>query len=96
MALVKLITEDGTPLRTTQVGTTLNNMRNYSYFDISVPVIGSVIKHHKFNDEDVFEGESQLYKVLNITQELQEYYNGSYKERFTATVKHIEEDSEHE
>lgn len=96
MVLVKLKLKDGTPLNTTRVGEFDFDMRDYSYFDISIPVVGSVIKYHKFNGEDVFEGNSQLYKVLDVTQELQEYYNDLYKERFIATVEYIKEDSGYE
>lgn len=80
MTQVKLMTMDGVALR---------RRNNEEYFKIVVPVVGAYLKYYPFNQEDCFEGGCVLYKVMKITQELQEYWNGLYQERFEVIVEKV-------
>jgi hypothetical protein len=81
MALVKLVDLDGlVPLRT---------RRDEEYFQMTVPQVDSLIKYYRFNDDNYFKGDFVLYKVVSVTQELQESWNGSYEERFEVRVVKI-------
>ncbi|HFK1543452.1 TPA: hypothetical protein ACGXM3_005274 [Bacillus cereus] len=83
MALVKLIDLDGLK--------SLRTRRGEEYFEMSVPQIGSFIEYYKYDDGDIFKGEPVLYEIDTVTQELQEHFNGSYKERFKVELVKISE-----
>lgn len=78
VALVKLIDSDGF--------VSLRTRRGEQHFEMTVPQVGNFIKYYKFNDGDIFDNEPILYKVLSVRQELQEHFNGTYKERFEVIV----------
>jgi hypothetical protein len=68
----------------------LRKCRDDNYFDIkSVPQIGSKLIYYPFNEDNLFKGNSIEYAVLDVVQELQEWWNGSYQERYTVLLKKI-------
>lgn len=88
MAKVKLITEDGTVLRSRRVGTDSEGGEvRIEYFEMSVPLVGSYLDYYTFNKEFYTEKERTPYKVLTVVQELQESWNGTFEERFTVSLK---------
>ena len=89
MALVKLVNSDTLiPLRVKEQW----RAPAQEYFDMSVPQIGSFIKYHKFNDENWFVNDYTIYKVIFVTQELQEYVNGDFVEKFEVHVTEVKDE----
>lgn len=68
----------------------LRTRNGSEYFDFkTVPRIGEKVVYYKFNSDELFEGKSIAYIVVDVLNELQESYNGLFEERVTVELKKI-------
>ena len=67
----------------------LRKKGNQEYYSMTLPQVGSTIRYHNFNKDELFQNDFFEYQVVDVIQELQEYWNGLYEERFTVLLKPV-------